>query len=162
MRQTLVTNCWPSSAPTRRLFIQTTTPMTSMTIHSTARTLSPSPSCDRAVPKRYRQSRDRESTRPGDDGTGFRYRALGRRDTSRGGIVISFERMNRVVRLDTNDHVVVVQPGLTLRELGEHLHVDRSSLPRLPGRALRTIGGNVNTNAGECVPCDMVLPVNTC
>jgi len=38
-----------------------------------------------------------------------------------GGIVISFERMNRVVRLDTNDHVVVVQPGLTLRELGEHL-----------------------------------------
>ena len=39
----------------------------------------------------------------------------------RGGIVVSFERMNQVLRLDVNDHVVVVQPGITLRELNEAL-----------------------------------------
>jgi len=79
-----------------------------------------------------------------------------------GGIVISFERMNRVVRLDTNDHVVVVQPGLTLRELGEHLMSTGLRYPVYPGELSGSIGGNVNTNAGECEPCDMVLPVNTC
>jgi glycolate oxidase len=65
-----------------------------------------------------------------------------------GGIVISFERMNRVVRLDTNDHVVVVQPGLTLRELGEHLMSTGLRYPVYPGELSGSIGGNVNTNAG--------------
>jgi len=42
-------------------------------------------------------------------------------------------RMNRVVRLDTNDHVVLVQPGLTLRELGEHCMSTGLRYPVLPG-----------------------------
>jgi len=55
-----------------------------------------------------------------------------------------------------------VQPGLTLRELGEHLMSTGLRYPVYPGELSGSIGGNVNTNAGECVPCDMVLPVNTC
>ena len=38
-----------------------------------------------------------------------------------GGVVISFSRMNAVLNVDVDDHVVTVQPGLTLRELNEAL-----------------------------------------
>jgi glycolate oxidase len=65
-----------------------------------------------------------------------------------GGIVVSFEKMNQVVHLDTNDHVVVVQPGITLRELGEILAPTGLQYPVYPGELSGSIGGNVNTNAG--------------
>jgi glycolate oxidase len=65
-----------------------------------------------------------------------------------GGIVVSFERMNSVVRLDTNDHVIVVQPGITLLELGEVLATTDLRYPVYPGELSGSIGGNVNTNAG--------------
>src|ERR1700677_4592494 len=65
-----------------------------------------------------------------------------------GGIVISFERMNQVLRVDTNDHVVVVQPGLTLRELNEYLAPTGLRYAVYPGELSGSIGGNVNTNAG--------------
>jgi glycolate oxidase len=64
------------------------------------------------------------------------------------GIVVSFERMNAVLRLDTNDHVVVVQPGITLRELAEVLAPTDLQYPVYPGELSGSIGGNVNTNAG--------------
>jgi glycolate oxidase len=64
------------------------------------------------------------------------------------GIVVSFERMNQVVRCDTNDHVIVVQPGITLRELGEYLAPTGLRYPVYPGELSGSIGGNVNTNAG--------------
>ena len=50
-----------------------------------------------------------------------------------GGIVVSFERMNRVLRVDPNDHVVVVQPGITLRELNEVLAPTGLRYPVYPG-----------------------------
>jgi glycolate oxidase len=65
-----------------------------------------------------------------------------------GGIVVSFDRMNQVLRLDTNDHVVVVQPGITLRELAEILAPTGLQYPVYPGELSGSIGGNVNTNAG--------------
>ena len=65
-----------------------------------------------------------------------------------GGIVVSFEKMNQVLRLDTNDHVVVVQPGITLRELGESSRPPACSTRCIPGELSGSIGGNVNTNAG--------------
>lgn len=65
-----------------------------------------------------------------------------------GGIVVSFERMNQVLRLDTNDHVAVVQPGITLRELAEVLAPTSLQYPVYPGELSGSIGGNVNTNAG--------------
>ncbi|MFY9781994.1 MAG: FAD-binding oxidoreductase [Acidimicrobiales bacterium] len=65
-----------------------------------------------------------------------------------GGLVVSFERMNQVLRLDTNDHVIVVQPGITLREVNEYLATSGLRYPVYPGELSGSIGGNVNTNAG--------------
>src|ERR1700704_3588557 len=36
-----------------------------------------------------------------------------------GGIVVSFERMNAILELDLDNHVAVVQPGVTLDQLDE-------------------------------------------
>ncbi len=65
-----------------------------------------------------------------------------------GGIVVSFSRMNQLLRLDANDHVAVVQPGITLRELGEALASSGLRYPVYPGELSGSLGGNVNTNAG--------------
>ena len=67
---------------------------------------------------------------------------------SEGGIVISFERMNQVLHLDVNDHVVVVQPGITLRDLNATLDGTGLHYPVYPGELSGSLGGNVNTNAG--------------
>ena len=66
----------------------------------------------------------------------------------RGGIVISFDRMKQVLRLDAQDHVVVVQPGITLRELNASLDGTGLQYPVYPGELSGSVGGNVNTNAG--------------
>lgn len=65
-----------------------------------------------------------------------------------GGVVVSFERMNAILEIDTENHVAVVQPGVTLEELdvataGHHL-----VYPVFPGESSASLGGNVNTNAG--------------
>jgi glycolate oxidase len=65
-----------------------------------------------------------------------------------GGIVISFSRMNQLLEIDTQDHVCVVQPGITLRELGEQLAHSGLRYPVYPGELSGSLGGNVNTNAG--------------
>jgi glycolate oxidase len=65
-----------------------------------------------------------------------------------GGIVVSFERMNRFLHLDTSDHVAVVQPGITLRELDDRLAGSGLRYPVHPGEMSGSLGGNVNTNAG--------------
>ena len=65
-----------------------------------------------------------------------------------GGIVVSFERMNQVLRIDVRDHVAVVQPGITLRELAEVLADTGLQYPVYPGELSGSLGGNVNTNAG--------------
>ena len=65
-----------------------------------------------------------------------------------GGLVISFSRMNRLLELDVNDHVAVVQPGITLRELNEELASSGLRYPVYPGELSGSLGGNVNTNAG--------------
>ena len=65
-----------------------------------------------------------------------------------GGIVVSFSRMSRLVRLDVDDHVAVVQPGITLEELAEALAPSGLRYPVFPGELSGSLGGNVNTNAG--------------
>lgn len=64
------------------------------------------------------------------------------------GLLISFERMNRVLEIDTANQVAVVQPGLTLTEL-DAATVD-SGLGYMvhPGELSSSVGGNVGTNAG--------------
>jgi glycolate oxidase len=65
-----------------------------------------------------------------------------------GGIVISFERMNRVLEIDTENFVAVVQPGVTLAELDEATSKHGLVYPVYPGEYSASLGGNVATNAG--------------
>ncbi|MCV7199827.1 FAD-binding oxidoreductase [Mycobacterium angelicum] len=64
------------------------------------------------------------------------------------GLLISFERMNRVLEVDTTNQVAVVQPGVTLTEL-DHATLDAGlSYMVHPGELSSSVGGNVGTNAG--------------
>jgi glycolate oxidase len=65
-----------------------------------------------------------------------------------GGVVVSFERMNRVLEIDEQNHVAVVQPGVTLAELDEVTAAHRLVYPVYPGEYSASLGGNVATNAG--------------
>jgi glycolate oxidase len=64
------------------------------------------------------------------------------------GIVLSLERMNRILEIDTDNHVAVVQAGVTLSQLDEALAPFGLVYPVYPGENSATIGGNVATNAG--------------
>jgi glycolate oxidase len=65
-----------------------------------------------------------------------------------GGIVVSFERMNRVLEVDTENFCAVVQPGVTLAELDEVTAAHGLVYPVYPGEYSASLGGNVATNAG--------------
>jgi glycolate oxidase len=77
-------------------------------------------------------------------GTGLSGAANPRQD----GIVVSFERMNKVLEIDTENHVAVVQPGVTLTELEERTAAEGLVYPVYPGELSASLGGNVSTNAG--------------
>ncbi|HEX6356581.1 FAD-binding oxidoreductase [Actinophytocola sp.] len=64
------------------------------------------------------------------------------------GILVSFERMNQILEIDTVNHVAVVQPGVTLTELEEATAAVGLVYPVYPGELSASLGGNVNTNAG--------------
>jgi glycolate oxidase len=65
-----------------------------------------------------------------------------------GAIVVSFERMNRVLEIDTENFVAVVQPGVTLAELDVATAEHGLVYPVYPGEYSASLGGNVATNAG--------------
>ena len=65
-----------------------------------------------------------------------------------GGLVLSFVDMNQVISINTSDHVAVVQPGITLRELDAALISTGLHYPVYPGELSGSLGGNINTNAG--------------
>lgn len=77
-------------------------------------------------------------------GTGLSGAAVPRNDS----IVVSFERMNEIIEIDTENHVAVVQPGIRLNELDEALKPYDLVYPVYPGEYSASLGGNVNTNAG--------------
>ncbi len=64
------------------------------------------------------------------------------------GVLISFERMNAVLEIDTENHVAVVQPGVTLQELDERTAEKGLVYPVYPGELSASLGGNIGTNAG--------------
>lgn len=63
-------------------------------------------------------------------------------------IVVSFERMNRILEIDTENHVAVVEPGVTLDQLDEATGAQGLVYPVFPGEYSASLGGNVATNAG--------------
>lgn len=64
------------------------------------------------------------------------------------GILISFEKMNNILEIDTENHVAVVQPGVTLKQLDDALLKTGLMYPVFPGENSASIGGNIATNAG--------------
>lgn len=65
------------------------------------------------------------------------------------GIVLSLEKMNKVLEINQDDFVVVTQPGVITAELQRQVEAQGLFYPPDPaGRAESSIGGNVITNAG--------------
>jgi glycolate oxidase len=67
---------------------------------------------------------------------------------SPGGLLVSFERMAAILELDLDNHVAVVQPGVTLDQLDEATAEVGLVYPVFPGESSASLGGNVATNAG--------------
>jgi glycolate oxidase len=65
-----------------------------------------------------------------------------------GGILVHFERMAEVLEIDTENHMAVVQPGVTLEQLDALLAPLGLVYPVFPGENSASLGGNVATNAG--------------
>lgn len=66
-----------------------------------------------------------------------------------GGLVLSLERMNRILEYDAENMVVVVEPGVITSQINEFLAEHGVFYPGYPmSRESCTIGGNVATNAG--------------
>lgn len=77
-------------------------------------------------------------------GTGLSGAAIPRR----GALVVSFERMNRVLEIDVANHVAVVQPGVTLGGLDAAAAEHGLVYPVFPGEMSASLGGTISTNAG--------------
>ena len=56
--------------------------------------------------------------------------------------------MNRILEIDTENHVAVVEPGVTLDQLDEVTAAHDLIYPVFPGEYSASLGGNVATNAG--------------
>jgi glycolate oxidase len=65
-----------------------------------------------------------------------------------GGVVVAFERMNEIIEIDLDNHVAVVQPGVTLEQLDQAVRPHGLVYPVFPGESSASLGGNVATNAG--------------
>ena len=65
-----------------------------------------------------------------------------------GGVVLSLERMNRVLEIDEGNFVATVEAGVTLSDLYQQVEARGFTYPLYPGEMEATIGGNVATNAG--------------
>jgi glycolate dehydrogenase FAD-linked subunit len=64
------------------------------------------------------------------------------------GIVLSLERMNEIIEIDTENYVAVVGPGVSLDQLDAALAPLGLVYPVYPGENSASLGGNVATNAG--------------
>ena len=65
-----------------------------------------------------------------------------------GGVVLSTERMNKILSYDMNNLTVTIQPGVLLQDLAADALEHGLMYPPDPGEKTATVGGNVSTNAG--------------
>jgi len=65
-----------------------------------------------------------------------------------GGIVLSSERMNKILEIDEDNFVATVEPGVTLADLYQAVEGRGLYYPLYPGEKSATLGGNIATNAG--------------
>jgi glycolate oxidase len=64
------------------------------------------------------------------------------------GIVLSLERMNRIVEVDKPNQMIVVEPGVLLMDLYRRVEEEGLFFPPHPGDETAQIGGVIATNAG--------------
>jgi glycolate oxidase len=77
-------------------------------------------------------------------GTGMSGACIPRED----GVLVSFERMSDILEIDLENHMAVVQPGVTLQQLDVATAERGLVYPVFPGENSASLGGNVATNAG--------------
>ena len=65
-----------------------------------------------------------------------------------GGILLETTKMNKILKLDSDNLTVTVQPGVLLMELAAFAQEHDFLYPPDPGEKSATIGGNISTNAG--------------
>lgn len=65
-----------------------------------------------------------------------------------GGVVLSTEKMKRVLEVDTRNMTATVEPGVLLMEFPKALEGTGLFYPPDPGEKTATMGGNAMTNAG--------------
>ena len=65
-----------------------------------------------------------------------------------GGLLLSTERLNRIIEIDEENMTVTVEPGMRLNELQAKVLERGLFYPPEPGEKNASIGGNVMTNAG--------------
>ena len=65
-----------------------------------------------------------------------------------GGIVLSLENMNRIIRIDGENFTAVTEPGVPMADLCAEIESKGLYYPLYPGEMTATIGGTVSTNAG--------------
>ena len=65
-----------------------------------------------------------------------------------GGILLSLERMNRILEIDEDNLMAVVEAGVVLSDLRAEVEKRGLFYPADPGERTSAIGGNINTNAG--------------
>lgn len=65
-----------------------------------------------------------------------------------GGLVVAFDRMASILEIDEDNHMAVVQPGVTLEQLDAVTAQHGLVYPVFPGEYSASLGGNVATNAG--------------
>ncbi len=65
-----------------------------------------------------------------------------------GGVLLSTEKMNRILEVDEENMTATVEPGVLLMDFSAHVLNKNLFYPPEPGEKTATLGGNVMTNAG--------------
>lgn len=65
-----------------------------------------------------------------------------------GGIMISLQKMNRILEIDEDNLALTVEPGVLLMDIYSYVEPKGFFYPPDPGAKAATIGGNISTNAG--------------
>ena len=85
----------------------------------------------------------KNGTRIGLRGAG---RSYGDAALAGGGVVLDFQRMNRILEWNPDTGVITVEPGVTIEDLWRHILEDGWWSPVMPGTMFPTIGGCLGAN----------------
>ena len=66
----------------------------------------------------------------------------------KGGIILDFSRMDRIIELDADTFTATVEPGILLKDFQAYVEERGLFYPPDPGEKESSLGGNINTNAG--------------